>query len=271
MIKSRLYAAAKRSPWLHAQVLRLRDEVGKSLQEPEFDLLPAMCEATGTAIDIGANVGHLTKILLQCVSNVIAVEPIPRLTRVLELRFAKALADRRLILEPCAFSEQEGTIDLFVPHDAAGLATVEANEVRNDARAGKVISVPCRRLDNLSNEHVKFIKIDVEGHECAVVAGGLSLIARDRPTMLIEAEDRHRKGTISRLCALLSPLGYEGYFLLNGMLNPVANFDVQRYQNRAALDTDGKARHSGAIYINNFLFFPSRSPQLSRVLSQLHP
>ena len=55
------------------------------------------------------------------------------------------------------------------------------------------VAVRCRRLDDFGLEPVGVIKIDAEGHELTVLQGARALIERDRPSFLIEAEERHKK------------------------------------------------------------------------------
>jgi hypothetical protein len=163
-------------------------------------------------------------------------------------------------------SDRAGEAALFVPDVATGLASVEG---ANRGGKGHFIAVPARTLDSLTTAKTDFVKIDVEGHEASVVAGGLTLLERDRPMLLIEAEERHHSGSLRALEALLSPLGYEGFFVHAGTLVPLAQFDATRHQSLQALNAAGTAQLPGTLYINNFLFFPPRSPVLARVRSAL--
>ena len=50
------------------------------------------------------------------------------------------------------------------------------------------------------------LKIDVEGHEAAVLRGAADLLRRSRPTLLIEA---HGPGPLGECVQLLKSMGYD--------------------------------------------------------------
>ena len=63
---------------------------------------------------------------------------------------------------------------------------------------------------------MSFIKIDVEGHEEAVLRGMQGLMRCWRPTVLVEVEERHNPGAVGRVAAFMATHGYQGFFLLAG-------------------------------------------------------
>jgi hypothetical protein len=80
------------------------------------------------------------------------------------------------------------------------------------------MEVACKPLDYYGLEDVGFLKIDVEGHELAVLRGATETISRSYPSILVEAEDRHRPGTVADVCEYLSLFGYGRMILRNGQL-----------------------------------------------------
>jgi len=119
------------------------------------------------------------------------------------------------------------------------------------AESGRVIKsvvVPMKTLDSFDLTNVGFIKIDVEGHEEAVLHGGLKTLGREMPNLMIEIEERHAPGSLSRVSALLGDIGYLGYYLKGKQLISIAQFDRHRDQVAEESKTGN--------YINNFLFFP---------------
>ena len=80
------------------------------------------------------------------------------------------------------------------------------------------VEVACKPLDQYGLEDVGFLKIDVEGHELAVLRGATETISRSYPSILVEAEDRHRLGTVTAVCEYLRLFGYQRMILRNGQL-----------------------------------------------------
>ena len=93
---------------------------------------------------------------------------------------------RRTALRRCGYP------GLHLPAPTAS-APVEAENTLNGASVDE-IEVPRITLDSLGQDAVGFIKIDVEGHEVDVLAGAREILRRDRPAILVEAEERHRQG-----------------------------------------------------------------------------
>ena len=71
-----------------------------------------------------------------------------------------------------------------------------------------------------------------------------------RPTLLIEIEERHNPGALQRVTALLGGLGYGGWFLDEGRMRPIGEFDLKRDQNSEHVGLRGRLGR----YLNNFLF-----------------
>jgi|EndMetStandDraft_8_1072994.scaffolds.fasta_scaffold49204_2 FkbM family methyltransferase len=266
-LKAHLKRTLEHWPKLYAGLLRLRAYVHPTAGEPELQLLPKLCPGDETAIDVGANHGDYSAVLVGLARDVIAVEPNPAVVRVLEARLGDEIRRKRLQLVRGAFGSEAGTARLFIPDSGSALGSLDAPPI---ATGGKAIEVLVRRLDDLARgRRVGFIKIDVEGYEAAVLRGGMAVISESRPTLLIEIEERHRKGALEEVCGLLKPLGYRGFYLHSGRFEPVERFDSQRLQNAAALDADGANRLAGSTYINNFIF--AARPDVLNVLASPAP
>ena len=174
-LKAHLKRTLEHWPALYAGLLRLRAYLHPTAGEPELRLLPRLCPGDEIAIDVGANHGDYTAILVGLARDVIAVEPNPDIVRVLEARLGDEIRRQRLQLVQGALGAEAGTARLFVPDAGSGLASLDAPPI---ATAGKAIEVSVRRLDDLvGGRRVGFIKIDVEGYEVAVLRGGMGIIS----------------------------------------------------------------------------------------------
>ncbi len=208
--------------------------------EPELRLLPALCQRHRLSIDIGANDGTYTWHLARFSAGVVAFEPQPDYADGLVAAFRD-----RVRVERVALSDTEGEAVLRVPLDAPllGCATIEAENTLAELVVRDLV-VAKRRLDSYALDSVGLIKIDVEGHELAVLRGAARLLARDKPNLIIEAEERHRAGAVDSILAYLRPLGYRGYYLAEDALRPVEDEG----------DATAIAQRCAQLGIYNFIF-----------------
>lgn len=243
-----------RMPWLFARLCPWVD--ARAARDPQSDvqLLPLLVAPGETVCDIGANRGLFVYWLLQSGARVLAFEPNPRLTRILRLRFPAQIADGTLTLYETALGAEAGEATLHVPRGHSPLATIDGNLAGAVGNPMDDVRVPLARLDDLVSGPVGFIKLDVEGHELKVLEGARRLLTAHRPSLLVEAEERHRPGAVAAVRALLEPLGYEGFFRLDGRMEPIAAFDPARHQPATAVGPDGINPVPGVVYVLNFVF-----------------
>lgn len=207
--------------------------------EPELRLLPRLCRPDEHSLDIGANYGVYAWHLARHSKGVIAFEPQPG-----PADFLRRALGARVRVEQVALSDGDGEVALRVPRDRMqdGRATIEPGNTLAALDAAEIV-VPRRRLDAYDLPRVGFVKIDVEGHELAALAGGRALIVRDQPTLIVEAEDRHRAGAVDSVASFLAGLGYRGAFLKEGALVPLDRLGGENLGAGAAAEG-----------INNFVF-----------------
>lgn len=252
-LKTRLRAMLEeRFPALFALLLDVKARLLPDRGEPELRLVPLLCRRDELAIDVGANHGTYSGVIVRHAARLIAAEPNPHLADVLRRRLADAIGAGRAAVLEAALSDGEGEIRLFVPTGQSGLASVEHGPAAGED--GAYVTVARRRIDDLDLPRTGFVKIDVEGHESSVVAGARGLLERDHPNLLIEVEDRHHPGSLAAIRAMLAPLGYHGFFLMEGAVRPIEEFDPGTHQDRTALNEAGTHRLPGRTYINNFVF-----------------
>lgn len=118
--------------------------------------------------DVGANIGFTARMFAGLGARVIAFEPSPRAIRLLHAN------GEGVDIRQVALSDTAGTVRFS--EDAA----LDTSHV---AHTG--IEVPAMTMDSLA-ERPTFIKIDVEGHEPAVLRGARETL-RHGPTIFFEA------------------------------------------------------------------------------------
>ncbi|OKH23031.1 hypothetical protein NIES593_11255 [Hydrococcus rivularis NIES-593] len=221
--------------------------------EPELKLLKFLVEPTKNSIDIGANKGVYTHFLSQLSRHVFAYEPNPELAK-----FLVQAVRSNVSVYPIALSDTEGQAILSIPivdnfvYDQLG--TLENNPAPVEPTRSETYKVPLERLDDRGHTNVGFIKIDVEGHEEAVIDGAIDLLTRQHPNLVIEIEQKHHPNKdISEIFSKILALGYEGFFLLDNKLRSLNEFSPEKHQdlrNYRGLSSLGKT------YVCNFIFKP---------------
>lgn len=168
--------------------------------EPELRGLGAVVRPGDTVFDIGAAHGMYTVPLAHFVGPVGSVqsfEPHPRQQK--QLRFLRTLLGaRQVTVIPAAAGDTEGEFTMRLPvkygFPIYGHAHIAEGAAAHPTRL-RVWSTPVETIDNWCEmndiDRVSFIKVDVEGFEPAVIAGASATIDRDRPSLLLEIEDRH--------------------------------------------------------------------------------
>jgi FkbM family methyltransferase len=243
--------------------------------EVELHLLEFLCSRDRDAIDVGANDGSYVHYLRRHARRVIAFEPMPSLADMLRVKFGHGVDIRSI-----ALSDRAGIVELHMPVvdgvTVTGCSTVSptASATYPDHRA---IEVPMATLDSVYDGDVGLIKIDVEGHEQAVLDGAVQTIARCRPRMLVEVDERLSPGGLARAKDYFKDLDYRGYFVQAGHIEPMSLFSPDHLQDPANLPdltAPLQQRQRFGRYIYNFIFLPRDEPletlrQMSKRLSEL--
>jgi len=158
-------------------------------------------QAAGVALDVGANEGDWTRALADRCDAVHAFEPNPQVATRLRVAVAPY---RNVRLVELALGDRVGDIDLDL-YERSEWATSYPATSLDAYRAGEPIgsiTVPCHTIDRLGYQFrsVHYIKIDVEGAECAVLRGAKRTLAASRPTVLTEVHSaRNRDWTVGCL------------------------------------------------------------------------
>jgi FkbM family methyltransferase len=228
-----------------------------SAGESEAQLLPDLVDRRKLSIDVGAAEGQYTALLVPLSKRVIAFEPAPQSLEYLRRMFC----DTSVVeIQPIALSDTSGEIMMRVCPSSPWRSTIEAENTLCYTPVTEAICVRTRTLDEYELRGVGFIKIDVEGHEMAVLRGARRTIERDRPNVLIEVENQHKAGTLKEVFGFFREHGYSGEFFLHGELQPLERFDASIHQDVRNLNAKGD---KVGVYINNFVFKSASSSAAS--------
>ncbi len=209
-----------------------------------------LCDGHKVSIDAGAAEGRYTRRMRECSQSVIAFEPFPRAAFALRSMFKPA--ESNVSVEEVALSNWEYNTRLFSPRKSFKLGSIETRNYKVAYGTPEVNVVRCRRLDSYPLLPVGFMKIDVEGHELAVLEGATNTIGRDHPNILVEVEERHNAGSLGKVANFL--VGYSGFFIYKMNLLHIQDFRIEKHQ--VVTDNVLRDRRVG-LYVNNFLFFPN--------------
>lgn len=147
-----------------------------------------LCRDDTVFIDVGANFGYFTVLGASIISNrgtgrVFAFEPNPKLAelvlRNVEINWSMA----PVAFHQAAVTDAPGEVQLFIPKGHGANASLS----RPDKIESLAVTVPAVRLDDAipADIPIDLMKIDVEGHELAVLRGARGIISRSPNLHLI--------------------------------------------------------------------------------------
>lgn len=168
--------------------------------------LTALCQPGMVVLDIGANIGAHALPLAQmagATGRVYAFEPTEfayrKLTRNLSLnRFPHASAHRVALSD---IDRADQWIDFRSSWKCSG------------GREQTACRVDFVRLDtfavSVGLEHIDLIKLDVDGNEYPILKGGIDLLSRSKPAIVLEVVGPHFRDIQTNPLQLLKELGYK--------------------------------------------------------------
>lgn len=240
----------------HGYLLYNRNDIyiGRAIEaygeysELEVVLFRQACGEGDIVVEVGANIGAHTVAFSRMVGaggRVHAFEP----QRVVFQTLCANLALNSITNVEChpvaVASEDSFVLIPDIAYDAMG--NFGAVEVGNFEQGHKV---PTVRLDAfLDLPRLKFMKVDVEGMECAVIEGARETLQRHKPILYVE-NDRLEKSR--QLIELIGSCGYRLYWHVPPLFNPenfagsgdniypgIASFNMLCVHRSSTLNIDG--------------------------------
>jgi FkbM family methyltransferase len=152
--------------------------------ERALALLPA--ERRRVAVDVGANVGLWSRVMLLDFAAVWAFEPVPEHIECLKLNAPEAF------VQPIALGEAQGVTDLIntTPGSCGDTRIVATEGTETASSADHVVELyPLDYFVELTS--VDLVKIDCEGYEEFVVRGAVDTLRRCKPVVIVEQKPGH--------------------------------------------------------------------------------
>jgi FkbM family methyltransferase len=227
-------------------------------QRAEIAALVGAIRPGETAVDVGANKGSFVPSLSWAAGpgRVVAFEPQPALAEYLRCA-CRAARLTNVVVEAAGVSDRAGRQTLHVPGAGAASPGASFEPTVAALSPGRDLPVPVVTLDEYfrsESRRIAAIKVDVEGHELAVLRGAREILARHAPLVVFECEARHvgEEGVRAAL-GFFKERGYGGGFVRRGRLVGVEEFDPAVHQKRP-----GGRFWDSPDYCNNFVMTKGR-------------
>lgn len=172
-------------------------------------------------LDIGANIGIYSVRYSPYFKRVLAIEPNPITYRLLEANLILGQCKNTVPL--CfAASSHEGTSKLTVRQDGnLGWSSLEHLSRDQDVDHFE-LDVVTQTLEVLAGKYapgsrVDLVKVDVEGHEVAVLEGAQKILIRDKPVVLYERSSLTNGRNIDEI---LKNCGYQHFAVFERCISP---------------------------------------------------
>ena len=123
--------------------------------------------------DVGANVGSYSLLAAAAGAGATAFEPVPGTYESLTLNLAVNRLGDRVVARQAALGREAGVLSFTTGHDTM-------NHVATPGDTGETRDVPVLALDDALAEAPALMKIDVEGYETEVIAGGARTLSDPR-------------------------------------------------------------------------------------------
>jgi FkbM family methyltransferase len=142
-------------------------------QLPKIQLALSHTKGRRFAVDVGAHVGLISRILAMDFEHVEAFEPLPDHQQC----FTQNVWAENVTLHGCALGSAPGEVMI---------CRFPGNSGHSHVADHGDIAVPLQTLDSFELEAVDFVKIDTEGYERDVLLGAIETLKRCRPTLMVE-------------------------------------------------------------------------------------
>lgn len=143
------------------------------------------------SLDVGANIGNHVLVISKYSQNVAAFEPVSFIFDVLK-KNVEANHLNNVIPVNLGLSDKDNQAEIFIPHNGnLGSSSLEAKGEDGISLQISTIVGDVYLEEHFKDQHVDFIKMDVEGHEAFAMLGLQAAIAKYQPLILLEWNSDH--------------------------------------------------------------------------------
>ncbi len=166
--------------WQSDRLLHHAEQTGLALLPPQH------VAALKCIVDVGANVGQWSSMLLDCIrpERLIIIEPLPAAFAQLQRRFAH---ESEVELHNVAVGDSTGTVTFRVTRDTTGASALPPSDemralIGSNWTVESEIPVSMTTLDTLLRDppEISLLKLDVQGFEKQVLAGATNVLEKTK-------------------------------------------------------------------------------------------
>jgi len=193
----------------HAYEVASRAQIADLEQSDEIRNFRSHCWRGMLLFDIGAHYGIFSLAAVHAGGKSVAVEPSPAAAQMISIQAVINGCAENIQIVRAAVSSESGTMGLL----SSGVFSDGYFRVVSNRPTGELIQTPALTIDELTQQFgpPTHIKIDVEGHELAVLRGGRVALVRHSPLLFLEVHNEMVSSEGSDPGALLDELARIGY------------------------------------------------------------
>ncbi len=210
----------------HPQAYRavLEAQVNDPDQRAEFEHFLSLCSADMFLFDIGAHFGVFSIAAALKGAKAAAVDPSPSAVRMMAKQVALNGCEGNIRIIRAAVSDSNGAIDLL----SSGVFSQGYFKVAKGRHKRELTTSAALTIDELVRRLgvPTHIKIDVEGHEAAVLRGARSLLLAHSPVLLLELHNEMVRGEGGDPKALLDEIEELGFSVFDSAGCPVVPREI---------------------------------------------
>jgi FkbM family methyltransferase len=203
----------------HAYHVSFKAQIADLEQAGEIRNFRSHCWPGMLLFDIGAHYGIFSLAAAHAGGKAVAIEPSPTAARMIEIQVSINKSFDNVQIVRAAVSSESGTMGLL----SSGVFSDGYFRVANNRPTSELVQTPTLTIDDLTQEFgpPTHIKIDVEGHETAVLRGGAAALVRHSPLLFVELHNElvtSEGGDPDAVLDELASIGYQTFGLRGEVL-----------------------------------------------------